>query len=255
MNCDNLDFSFRLSNERIQQANAIFGAKIIQILAWALFLLGANKPSICSALSFKEGSLRTLLFRLKNQGLGVLEDRRTKASSFKTNPLPNSIVEPTKVTLSHTYEAYQICFGSESLQIQIPNSNPVLLKAMLLCLLNSHILNRKEVAQALRLSEDRVAKLVNIMCKDDIHGILDQRNGQKQDYVYTPEVKGELIQQFVIDLVQDGKTSGENLSKHIEERCQFRLSPRSILHHLNILGLSQIKSTLPNHLEALKKTL
>jgi hypothetical protein len=71
----------------------------------------------------------------------------------------------------------------------------------------------------------------------------------------TPEIKGELIQQFVIDIVQDGKVSGEGLSKHLKERCQYELSPRTILGHLETMGLSKIKNTLPNHLETAKKNL
>jgi len=67
-------------------------------------------------------------------------------------------------------------------------------------------------------------------------------------------IKGELIQQFVIDLVYEGKTSGAALSKHLKERCDCELSPRTILHHLSDMGLSTIKRTLPAHLEAVKKT-
>ena len=70
MNCDQFDFSSTLSNKRILQARNIFGDRVVdKILAWALFLLGASKPMICSALDFKPGTLRTLLYRLQNQGL------------------------------------------------------------------------------------------------------------------------------------------------------------------------------------------
>lgn len=252
MNCDSLGFSSEHSRRRIRQANTLFGEKVVnRILAWALFLLGASKPQICSLLDFKPGSLRTLLYRLQNQGLGALEDRRSRTSSFKAKALVDP-VKPLKVSVHERDDEYQIRFG-DSLSIQIPASNPLLLKSTLLCLLNSHLLNRQAVAQALELSEDRVGKLAKKLAENDVTGLLDQRRGQQQDYVFTPTIKGELIQQFVIDLVQDGRLSGEGLSKHLKERCHYNLSARSILYHLSQLGLSGIKSTLPAHLEAAKK--
>lgn len=252
MNCDQFDFSSERSHKRIQQVRTIFGDKIVdRILAWALFLLGASKPMICSALDFRPGSLRTLLYRLQNQGLGALEDRRSKTSSFKPNA-STTPVEPLKVSLHETDEDHQIHFG-DSLHLQIPTSNPFLLKSILLCLLNNRMLSRREVAQALQLSEDRVGKLAKKLTEADVAGLLDQRRGQQQDYVFTPTIKGELIQQFVIDLVQHGKISGEGLSKHLKERCQYDLSPRSILYHLSQLGLAKIKSTLPAYLETAKE--
>ena len=250
MNCDPLDFSPEHSRRRIRQAKTLFGEKVVnRILAWALFLLGASKPRICSLLDFKAGSLRTLLYRLQNQGLGALEDRRSKTSSFKALVAP---VIPLKVSVHERDDDRQIRFG-DALSIQIPTSNPLLLKSTLLCLLNNHLLNRQDVAQALELSEDRVGKLARQLSENDVTGILDQRRGQQQDYVFTPTIKGELIQQFVIDLVQDGRMSGEGLSRHLKERCQYTLSARSILDHLNQMGLSGIKSTLPAYLETAKK--
>lgn len=255
MNCDQFDFSSTLSRKRILQARTIFGDIIVnKILAWVLFLLGVSKPMICSALDFKPGTLRTLLYRVQNQGLSALEDRRSKTSSFKPQAVLTVPEDPVKVTLSEREDCHQINFG-DSLHIQIPLSNPLLLKSLLLCFLNNQMINRRQAAQALQLSEHRVGELSKKLVEEDVTGLIDQRRGQKQDYIFTPTIKGELIQQFVIDIVQDGKMSGEKLSKHLNERCRYNLSPRSILYHLNNMGLSKIKKTLPAYLEAAKKTL
>lgn len=253
MNCDQFNFSSTLSHKRILQVRAIFGDKIVnKILAWALFLLGASKPMICSALDFKPGSLRTFLYRIQNQGLGALEDRRSKTSFLKqhVSVLP---VQQLVVSLHQKSATLQICFG-DSLPIQIPLSNPLLLKSILLCLLNNKMLNRRDVARVLQLSENRVGNLAKILIEEDVTGLLDKRGGQKQDYVFSSTIKGELIQQFVIDIVQNGKTTGKELAKHLKERCQYNLSPRSILHHLSNMGLSSIKKTLPANLEMVKKS-
>jgi hypothetical protein len=84
MNCDHIDLSSTLSEKRIQQVKAIFGDKIInKILAWALFLLGASKPSICEAVDMKPDSLRSFLHLIQHKGLSTLESGSGKASSFK----------------------------------------------------------------------------------------------------------------------------------------------------------------------------
>lgn len=253
MNCDQFDFSSTLSHKRILQAKAILGNTVVsKILAWVLFLLGASKPSICSALDFKPGTLRTLLYRVPNQGLGALEDRRSKNSSFRPQIALPTPTEATKVALHERDDCYQINF-CDSFHIQIPLSNPLLFKSLTLCLLNNQMINRRQAAKSLQLSEDRVGKLAKKLTEEDVTGLADHRRGQRQDYVFTSTVKGELIQQFVIDIVRDGKMSGEKLSKHLNERCQYNLSPRSILHHLSNMGLSNIKKTLPAYLEEAKK--
>jgi len=89
--------------------------------------------------------------------------------------------------------------------------------------------------------------------QEDVKGILDQRQGQRKDYRFTPQIKAELIQQFVIETVAQHPTGGEQLAKKLEERCKLNLSPRSILSHLSRLGLSNIKNSLPKYLAEVKK--
>ena len=170
MNCDQFDFSPERSHTRVHQAKTLFGERIVnRILAWALFLLGASKPMICSQLGFKPGSLRTLLYRLQHQGLGALEDRRCKTSSFQRET-STAALPPLRVSLQEQDDLHRIRFG-DSLNIQISASNPLLLKSWLLCLLNNGALTRREVAQALQLSEDRVSKLAKKIDEQDITGL------------------------------------------------------------------------------------
>jgi len=125
-----------------------------------------------------------------------------------------------------------------------------------LSLLNSGLLEHSEVADALHLSVDRTEKLARKLEQEDVKGILDQRQGQRQDYRFTPEIKAELIQQFVIEAVAQRPTGGEQLAKKLKERCQLTLSAGSILSHLSKLGLPAIKDSLSEHLtEAKKKSL
>ena len=97
MNCKALSFSPKLSDQRLKQAEALFGRKIVsKLLAYTLFLLGVNRSAISSNLNIPQGSIRSLILAIKNRGLAGFEDQRTKTSSFKP-PLPEKI-KPTLKT-------------------------------------------------------------------------------------------------------------------------------------------------------------
>jgi hypothetical protein len=244
-----LSFSQKLSDQRLSHAETLLGRKIVnKILAYALFLLGVNRSTISSALNIPQGSIRSLVLAMKNRGLAGFEDQRTKSSSFNP-PLPEKI----KPILKTEDSWLKVDFNIGNLLLRIPESNPVQKRVVLLSLLNSGLLERNEVADALRLSVDRAGKLARKLEQEDVKGILDQRQGQRQDYRFTPEIKAELIQQFVIEAVAQCPTGGEQLAKQLKERCQLTLSARSILSHLSKLGLSGIRDSLPEHLAELKK--
>lgn len=251
MNCENLTFSQYLSDKRITQARNLLGVKVIQkLIGYALFLLGATRSSISSSINMAPGSVRSLILSLNRKGLPALEDQRSKTSSFR--PPPSS-----HITLNlHAHgDCLRVKSESGDLQIDTPESNIVQKKVLLLSLLQNNLLELSEVAEALNLSQNRTLKLADILQRSDVEGILDRRQGQKKDYRFTPDVKAELIQQFVIDILTHGKTSGEQLALHLNQRCGLVLSPRSILHHLSALGLTQIKTSLLVNLTELKKKL
>ncbi len=251
MNCENLTFSQHLSEKRITQARNLLGVKVIQkLIGYALFLLGATRNSISSSINMAPGSVRSLILSVNRKGLPALEDQRSKTSSFRSPP-PSSI----SLSLQLHEDCLRVKSGSGNLQIDIPESNNVQKKVFLLTLLQNDLLELSEVAEALNLSRNRTLKLADILLCKDFEGILDRRQGQKKDYRFTPEVKAELIQQFVIDILTQGKTSGEQLALHLNQRCELVLSPRSILHHLSALGLTRIKTSLLANLTELKKKL
>lgn len=249
MNCEILSFSKKLSQQRISQAETILGTKVVRkILAYALFLLGVDRTTISSFLNTPPGSIRSLILAMKSRGLAGFEDQRAKASSFKA-PVPDQIAP----ILQAENIWLKVDLGVGNLVLRIPEVNPVQKKVVLLSLLNSYLLTRSEVANALHLSADRTGKLAAKLQQQDVKGILDQRQGQRQEYLFIPQIKAELIQQFVIEAVGQRSTSAEQLAKKLQERCQLSLSPRSILLHLSKLGLSNIRTSLPEHLAELKK--
>jgi hypothetical protein len=249
MNCENITFSQQLCEQRIVPAEALLGSKVVRkILGYALFLLGATRSAIASYLDMPPGSVRSLVLAMNKKGLPALEDQRSKSSSFKPPLLP----EITPKLEEHD-SCLRVNFGIGALPVDIPFSNTTQKKVVLLTLLQNGLLKPSEAAKALDLSADRAGKLARALQRNDVEAILDHRRGQQQDYRFTPDIKAELIQQFVIDIVVHGKASGELLAQHLNKRCGLVLSPRSILNHVSALGLSRIKTSLPVHLTQLKK--
>jgi len=249
MNSEDLAFSEELRRQRMAHAEELLGTRVVhRMLAYALFLLGATRSMIAAFLAMPPGSVRSVVLAMHRRGLPALEDQRSKTSSFKPPP-------PAEIT--PTIEAEEGCLriqlGVGDQAINIPDENTVQGRVVLLTLLQNDLLGLSEVAEALGLSTDRTRKLARALVRNDVEAILDHRRGQKTDWRFTPEIKAEIIQQYVLDIIEQGRTSGEQLSRHLNERCRLELSPRSILHHVSALGLSLIKTSLPAHLDDLKK--
>lgn len=250
MNCEQLSFSEKLSSQRISKAKNYLGSKVItKILALAFFLLGVNKTVIAATLNMPLGSVKSFILAINRTGLAGIEDQRKKTSTFK----PPVSIRKVKPTLLKEGAGVKIVFESENLILYIPDSNPIQKKVILLSLLNSECFNKAEIASALNLSADRTGKLAKKLQLEDVKGIVDNRQGQKKDYVFKPEIKGELIQQFVIEILKKRPTSAQNLSDQLKQRCNITLSSRSILDHLSKLGLFHIQTSLPSNIEEIKK--
>ena len=250
MDCQVLKFSPALSKDRVDKAERVLGQKRLnKLICFVLYLLGVDRASLSSFLNIPAGTIRSLIRGINNQGLSAFEDKRQKNSTLTPMVAP---ITPPQFTVDNS-TIYLVC-GQNRIAIQIPTENKIQRRVFLLTLLNEGLINKSTTAQSLGLSEDRVGKLARLLTKEDIECLIDKRQGQQQEYSFTPQVKAQLIEQFVIDIISGGKTSGKQLSENIKERCQLTLSPRSVSYHFQKLGLNFIKSSLPSCLSELKKT-
>ncbi len=250
MDCNSLDFSPGVARQRLQRAEALFGPRVVRrLLGWALYLLGAKRRKIAQLLQMPVGTLYSLVRALRLRGLSALEDGRSSTSSFKP-----PVGEPLQVSIDLTREHLTVRLGVDQGAIRIPAANRLQRRTVLLTLFSSGLISRQQAARGLELSEDRTAKLGRQLRRHDVQTLIDRRRGQQHDYRFTAAVKAELIQQFLMDLLSEGRTSAEQLSRRLQERCGLQLSSRSIAYHLSRLGLSQIRPALIQRLAGAKKT-
>jgi len=249
MDCRSASFSAALQQQRLGQARRILGEKVVdRILCFALYLLGIERSSIAELTGSPPGTVRSVVRAVLHDGVPAFEDRRRRSSTFL--PLQR---EGMKITMERDEQGVGVDLQGRG-RIRIPQENDLQARVVLLTLLDSGLVGTREVSEVLDLSTVQTLNLARALEREDIRGLIDKREGQKQEYRFTAEVKAELIQQFVLDIVAEGRASGRSLSEHLLSRCELHLSERSVRDQLGKLGLSRIKESLPNLLSGLKKT-
>ena len=248
INCQNLSFSPQLSKNRIGQAKTTLGAGVVQrILCFALYLLGANRSAIAQLLSIPMETAKSVIKAVTRDGLGAFEDRRRRVSSF----LPKAQRKPAPITLKKEESHIVVDFGDGYLKLFQEDS--LQLKIVLLTMLNNDLLRKRDVAEALELTRTHTTTLARRLSEEGAQSLVDRRQGQKQEYRVSAPVKAELVQQFAVDIITSGQTSGSKISTELKERCNISVPPRTVRHHLAQMGLKEIKQSLPRLLAGTKK--
>jgi transposase len=252
IDCQSLPFSPQLAESRLRQARESLGAALIQrMLCFALYLLGLNRSAIGRTLGIPADTAKSIIKAVMRDGLGALKDRRQKSSTL----LPKQkLTEPPPITLREDDDHLVVDFSIRDRTLKLYRRDPLQMKTVLLSMFNSGLLSMRQVAEAMGLTPSHTAALARRLHEQGAMSLVDQRQGQKEDFVVTSSVKAELIQQFAVDVMTSGRTSGAAISEKLKERCGIEVPDRTVRHHLSRLGLRGIKRSLPQLVAAVKKT-
>jgi hypothetical protein len=121
-------------------------------------------------------------------------------------------------------------------------------------MLENNLIDIHTASQALNCHTVHAQRLNRQLQNEDATIFNDKRRGQTKNYVFNSDIQTEMIQQYIANLVSKKRTSSQVLSEDIKERCNLDLSSRTIRLHIDKLGLSKIKKTLPELIDSLKKT-
>ena len=248
INCQDLSLSSQLSRDRIGQARKTLGPDVVQrVLCFALYLIGVNRSAIAQSLSIPLETAKSIIKAVNRDGLGAFEDRRRRASTF----LPKVQLEPAPITLKKEEGHIVIDLGGR--YVKLHREDSLQLKIVLLTMLNNDLLRKRDVAEALELTPTHTTTLARRLSEEGVQSLVDRRQGQKQEYRVPARVKAELVQQFAVDIITSGQTSGSKISTELKERCNISVPPRTVRHHLAQMGLKGIKQSLPQLLAGAKK--
>jgi len=251
IDCQNLVYSTRLAENRMAQALMSFGSGVLQrLLCYSLYLLGVNRKTIGQVLNIPSETAKSIIKTINRDGLAAFEDRRRQFSAF----IPQASSNPQPITLREEEGHLLVDFGMSGRVLRLNREDPLQMKTILLTMLNSGLLKKRQVAEAIKVTPSHTATLARRLDEQGALSVVDQRQGQKQDYRVPRQVKAELIQQFALDVIASGRTSGSAISAELKERCNIIIPARTVRHHLARMGLRKIKGSLPQLMSAVKKT-
>ena len=198
-----------------------------------------------------EESVKTVVRLVMRDGFPALRDRRRSESQ----PVAMAAPGPPPITARREGEWYIVEFGANGKSLKIPVAFRVQARTVLLSLVNAGLLSVQETATVLGIHAAHCRELARKLASHDVEeSLIDKRQGLKKEFLFTPEVKSELIQQFVLNALGGFATSGRAIKEDLQQRCEIEVSERSIRLYLNKLGLSEIKGSLLALFEEQKKT-
>jgi hypothetical protein len=252
MDCRQVTFSPEKSQERTHKALQMFPRKLLmRVLAFALHLLGASRKEVAALVEMPEESVKTLLRVVLRDGFSALRDRRLSAAP----PIAVALPSPTQIIVSHGHEGWIVEFGTQGETLSIPATHPIQARTVVLSLLNAGVLTLPQSASVLGICDAHCRELARKLASHDVaDALVDKREGQKQDFRVGPEQKAELIQQLAARAITGHDTSSEVLAEQVNEQTEAGVSARTIRWHIRHLGLSDIRQSLPQLVETLKKT-
>ena len=252
MNCQDIVFSQKQSQKRIEKALRVLPSQVLKkILFYALYLLGARLNVIASFVEMPEESGKTTINRVMRDGMPAFRDRRQSAKACELQ-LPTPQEQQASVLIEG--DCCAITFGNMNHQLKIPQSHRVHLRSVLLSLLQANLLSVHTVSSALGITAAHCRELSAKLVNEGVTEVLiDKRKGQKQDFRVGLPVKAELIKHFAARVVTGHSTSSQALTELINDTQKTTISSRTIRWHMNKLGLMKIKKTLPKLVETLKK--
>lgn len=255
MDCQSMVFSPKHSRKRIEKALQTLPELVVKkILFFALYLLGAKMNAIASLIKMPEESGKTAISRILRDGMQALRDRRYSVKTCE-HQLPLSPLPEQQVSVETQDGSCVITFANSSQQLKILQSHRVHLKSVILSLLAADLVSTHTASTALGISVAHCRDLSEKLLDEGVCAVLvDKRKGQQHDFRVNPQVKAELVQQFAARSIAGYSVSSQSLTEIINDNQGTTVSPRAIRWHMNKLGLMDIKKTLPNLVESLKKT-
>ena len=251
MDCRNIAFVPQKSTERFNKALRVFDPKVLfRILAFALHIFGAKRNIIAELVDMPEESVKTTIRVVSRDGYPAFLDRR-KSETIST---PKPFSHKNNIHIRMDGDCVVVDLNSNNGKLKIPASNKIQVRTVLLSLMNSGIVSTREVAAILDISDAHCRKLAENLANNDVaDSLIDKRIGQLHDYRVGPMQKTEIIRQFAARSITGHSTASHLLADLVKNQTKSELSPRTVRWHVNKLGLSKIKKTLPELVEILKK--
>lgn len=226
-----------LSQKRITRAvNTLGKGVVFRILAFASYLMGWSYKDIARSFGYSVPGLKSLVQQVLSQGVERFVDQRRKDAWQP--PLVESPAEKGEVSLEKKDDGVVVHIQKVSLFIR--EEDTLSRKTLAMLLIDSGVMTQKKAAEITGTKPLAVSKNFQAFKAEGAAGLVDKREGQKQDYRFSPEVKGELIYGYSMKALENIRPSSSILARHLSSVFGRPFSRRSVSYHLGQTGLNLV---------------
>jgi len=238
------------ATRRTEHAVAVLGNDVVtRILGFATYLLGWPQAEVAKAYGFSVPGLKSLVQQVIQKGVSRFLDQRRKDAY--PLPQPQDVVPPAPLPAVSVDESEGwLRVNLNACQLQIPVQDTLARKVLAMLLVDSGVMTQKAAAEVMGTQPLAVTKNYQAYRAQGAQGLVDKRTGQAQDYRFQPEVKGELVYGYSMQVLQGRKPSSGSLAEYLTEVFGTPYSRRSVSHHLSRLGLSLVGPRLQQDIQA-----
>ncbi len=244
MQCPDLNITQSLNKgqKRLDQAVASLGGDVVgRILGYSLYLFGYPYDFISDATPLSEPGIKTLVQDITQNGVERFFDGRRKSNFRVRNRSDRDTPAVKYLDNDDNYVKFQI---TGKVSLKIGKTDTLGKRLITLLFTKEKLMTQKDAAKILGCRRLAIQQNLQRLRKSGSRGILDNRQGQKSDYKFGIDVKGEIIKSFISSIFEGKTPTKTTVSKHLNEKFSNDYSERATALHLKKLGLTDNKYEL-----------
>jgi len=224
--------------KRISRATAALGeGTVTRILAFASYLLGWPQKDVARSFNYSVPGLKSLVQQVLSQGVERFVDQRRK-DAWHLPDVEHHAVAPKPAVVTEKRD--EVIVRLESASLIIDREDALARKILAMILVDSGVMTQKAAAEIMGTKPLAASKNYQRFKAEGAAGLVDKRTGQKQDYKFDSQVKGELIYGYSMNILHSKRPSGALLARYLSDVFGVPFSRRSVSYHLNQMGLNQV---------------
>jgi len=239
--------SKRKGKNRTEKAINILGIDVVnRIYSFVLYSLGYSYENIAEIIGCSKPGVKRIINEVFNNGVHGFLDKRKKT----TNNQISSIVKRKGDVHDNTIEC--TIYDSKYLNFQmlgnfnfkIKKDDTLSKKIITLLLFESGIISQQKAANIIDCHRNTISSSVEKLRLEGAKGLFDGRLGQQKDYKFSNNVKIEIVNSFIQDIMEEKIPSKTTISNRLNDKLPEKYSTSAVALHLKKIGFTDNKNDL-----------
>ena len=251
MQCPDLNSfqSLNKGHKRLEQAIDSLSADVVgRILGYSLYLFGYSYEFISKTTGLSEPGIKTLIQDIIKDGVERFLDKRKKSTLQLSNKSSGDVLNSPVVKYIESNDHYVKFEATGKISIKIGKTDILGKKLIALFFVESKLITQTKAAEIIGCQRLAIQQNLQKLRTSGFQGILDNRRGQKSDYKFSTDVKGEIIKCFISSIFEVKTPTKSTISRHLNEKFSNNYSERATALHLKKLGLTDHKQELTSEI-------